>query len=62
MTLALEEAIEILAQHQKGTDPLYLPKLAEAEALGIEALKVFAEYRYATDTDVLELLPGETEE
>lgn len=34
-----QEAIEILSQHQKGTDPLYLPDLPKAEKLGIEALK-----------------------
>lgn len=37
--MEIQKAIEILTQHQKGTDPLYLPDLPDAEKLGIEALK-----------------------
>ncbi|MBA7547252.1 hypothetical protein ES705_39660 [subsurface metagenome] len=36
------EAIEVLTQHQKGTDLLYLPRLPDAEKLGIEALKLLS--------------------
>lgn len=60
MTITLEKAIEILTHHQKGTDPLYLPNLAEAEALGIEALK----WRIHDEKEVPNWaacpLPGET--
>ena len=60
--MKLEKAIEILSQHQKGTDPLYLPDLPEAEKLGIEALEhqltcPYFEYQ-ATD----ELPSGETKD
>ncbi|GAI56039.1 unnamed protein product [marine sediment metagenome] len=37
--MKISTAIEILTQHQKGTDPIYLPDLPDAEKLGIEALK-----------------------
>lgn len=42
MKISIDEAIELLTRRQKGTDPLYLPKLSEAEALGIEALKLLS--------------------
>lgn len=60
--MTLKEAIEILSQHQKGTDPLYLPDLPIAEKLGIEALK----YRqHLKDEGIIipgYLLPGETKD
>ncbi|MBA7572675.1 hypothetical protein ES708_14459 [subsurface metagenome] len=60
--MTIEEAIEILTQHQKGTDPIYLPDLPDAEKLGIEALKRIKVYH--EDDPLLdgEALPGETKD
>lgn len=60
--MKLEKAIEILTQHQKGTAPLILPDLPDAEKLGIEALKREREYRPKREPRNFDLLPGETEE
>ena len=60
--MKLEKAIEILTQHQKGTDPLYLRDLPDAEKLGIEALKRLRDYRSGISPLDYPLLPGETEE
>ena len=60
--MTLEKAIEILTQHQKGTDPLYLPDLPIAEKLGIEALKREIECRENSPHEDWLLLPGETTE
>jgi len=59
--MRLEKAIEILTQHQKGTDPLYLPELPKAEKLGIEALKRIRNRRPLNAGGHPHLLPGETE-
>jgi len=58
--MTIDEAIEILTQHQKGTDPLYLPELPEAEKLGIEALKHHKKLRDAHPYSNYKILPGET--
>jgi len=60
--MKLEKAIEILTQHQKGTDPLYLPDLPDAEKLGIEALKRVIARREKLSWEFEPLLPGETVE
>ena len=60
--MKLEKAIEILSQHQCGTDPLYLPELPEAEGLGIEALKKENRKRTTMSFTRDDLLPGETTE
>ena len=60
--MTLEKAVERLERHYVLHFDVPRAELDEAARLGIEALKVFAEYRYATDTDVFDLLPGETEE
>ena len=60
--MKLDKAIETLTQHQKGTDPIYLPDLPEAEKLGIEALKRH-QYQYRSHfPDEYIPLPGETED
>ena len=59
--MKLQEAIEILTQHQKGTDPLYLPALPVAEQLGIEAMKRLQSLRGYLFSARHPLLPGETE-
>ena len=59
--MKIRKAIEILTQHQMGTDSLYLPKLPEAEKLGIEALKRIKYSRNHPSGWELEPLPGETE-
>jgi len=60
--MTLEKAIEILTQHQKGTDPLYLPGLPEAEKLSIEALKRCQYFDRCDFKGKKFLLPGETED
>ena len=61
MPMTLDKAIEILTQHQKGTDPIYLPDLPDAEMLGIEALAFIKQHRSVLHTIYTTLLPGETE-
>jgi len=61
MPMTLDKAIEILTQHQKGTDPIYLPDLPDAEMLGIEALRRFKYWRPIDPFPGFNLLPGETE-
>lgn len=60
--MKLEEAIKILSQWEKGTDPLYLPTLPDALSLGIVALK----WRCLMERDYGSwcgpLLPGETKD
>jgi len=58
----LNKAIEILTQHQKGTDPIYLPDLPDAEKLGIEALKRQAARGKLFSASYYQPLPGETKE
>ena len=60
--LTLNKAIEILEQHQKGTDPLYLPDLPDAERLGIEALQRFIAWRKIDTYPGFNILPSETED
>jgi len=60
--MTIDEAIEILTQHQKGTDPLYLPNLPDAEQLGIEALKRLKRERLHFNVHPDTLLPGETKD
>lgn len=60
--MKITKAIEILTQHQKGTDPLYLPDLPEAEKLGIEAMKRVKSYKEAHRGLHYEPMPGETKE
>ena len=60
--MKIEEAIEILSQHQKGTDPIYLPDLPDAEKLGIEALKRVKVARVKGTIWDYSLLPSETTE
>jgi len=60
--MKIDKAIEILAQHQKGTDLLYLPDFSEATKLGIEALQRVNDMRTSPCTTADERLPGETEE
>jgi len=59
--MTLEKAIEIISQHQKGTDPLYLPDLPVAEKLSLEALKRQKEDRFLNVWCFPRPLPGETE-
>jgi len=56
----IAKAIEIQTQHQKGTDPIYLPDLPDAEKLGIEALKFVKTARDPDGVPPYPLLPGET--
>lgn len=58
--MTIEKAIEILTQYQRGTDPLYLPDLPDAQKLGIEALKRHHNLRVNPHYTRLGLLPGET--
>ena len=60
--MKLDEAIETLTQHQKGTDPLYLPQLPDAEKLGLEALKRVEWHKEQHESGYYELLPGETKD
>jgi len=60
--MKLEKAIEILEQHQKGTDPLYLSDLPDAEKLGIEALKRLEDWRAGVVLNPSFMLLGETED
>ena len=60
--MELQKAIEILTQHQKGTDPFYLTDLSIAEKLGIEALGSIIAWRDDNDDDFLWDLLGETPE
>jgi len=60
--MKLEKAIEILTQHQKGTDPLYLPDLPDAEKLGLEALRWRQQMEHDYGSWCGPLLPGETED
>ncbi len=62
MAMTLDKAIEILIQHQKGTDPIYLPDLPDAEKLGIEALKREKYHRGPGPNLSPNLLPGETKD
>jgi len=57
--MTLQEAIEIVTQHQKGINARWLPRFVEAEKLLIEAGKSIQEDRLGTFTI---LLPGETSE
>jgi len=58
----LKKAIEIATQHQKGTDPIYLPDLPDAIKLLIEAGKRHLNRDYITYAGMHEPLPGETKD
>ncbi|GAH78575.1 unnamed protein product [marine sediment metagenome] len=60
--MRIDKAVELVTQHQKGTDSIYLPDLPDAIRLLIEAGKRLEYCRSGGFEERYDLLPGETEE